>query len=117
MYTNTKQKETIMDFETLKALKESIKHWQENVKLAKEGEKIIRTGPGVCSLCIKFNISGSRCEGCPIRKKTKKLYCGGTPYYEVIRHKFDSAEKQLLIKSCRKEVAFLRSLLPKSRKV
>ena len=84
-----------MNKETLQALEESIKHWQEDPGPF-EGQN--------CALCKRF---GSQCEKlitrerCPVYEETGLRGCGDTPYL------FTPTPAQQ-----GKEVKFLQSLLP-----
>ncbi|MBW2968539.1 hypothetical protein KY314_00265 [Candidatus Woesearchaeota archaeon] len=107
-----------MNTKTLKALKGSIKKWED-----------IRDGKGVddgvenCPLCQLFWWKG--CDGCPIYEKTGKKQCNDTPYIEWIKHQ---GEKHLQYSSpyknrcptckkiAQKEVDFLKGLLPTNKK-
>lgn len=109
------------DAKTLKALKGSIRKW----------EKIV-TGTGVdkgkdnCPLCQKFQdrnpALGADCIGCPVAIAAKMRYCRNTPYEEWDRrsepecnlkrgYNFEGWPEKL--DSAKKELNFLKSLLPK----
>jgi hypothetical protein len=101
---------------TLKALQGSIKHWQRNVKAAKEN-RTIDLSPASCPLCILFN---NHCNSCPIKEKTNLCYCIGTPYKAIDELWPDRriCRKKLypkLVKACQAELDFLKSLLPKTK--
>jgi len=87
---------------TLKALKGSILKWEKIVKGTGTNE-----GPRNCPLCKLFWFSD--CLGCPVKDKVKQSYCDGTPFRQYCRGRN--------IDSARAELDFLKSLLPKSRKV
>ena len=102
---------------TLKALEDSIKHWEDNVRSARFG-MYIPLGASQCPLCKLFNIDReAACEGCPVKSHTGKPFCQGTPYGKVASIKNDSVlgpqPNQKLIAWCEKELNFLKSLLPK----
>lgn len=65
-----------MRTETAIALEESITHWEENV--AAETWNKTHTGWGSCALCRSFFLK--ECQGCPVKMKTGKPTCEGTPY-------------------------------------
>ena len=109
---------------TLKALNASIAHWE---RLAKNGPSEKEHADSIsCALCRRFNPFHAKhpCqkalgERCPVFKRTGEPNCGETP--------FDTAAeltdfKGLLVPgvtlaewraAARRELAFLRSLLPK----
>lgn len=101
-----------MDARTRKALKSSIKHWEENV--AAESPDDASTDGDDCALCELF---WSRvCTGCPVRDKTKRLWCGESPYGAAERalkawHR-GGATKEQWQEAARAELEFLKSLLP-----
>jgi len=93
--------------EKIQALKESIKHWEENA----EDPKNATTGSAFCACCqlVGYGSGGKvvRCElGCPIYEKTGEKYCENTPYanIEVFKNKPTKEEAQA-------EVIFLKNLL------
>jgi hypothetical protein len=61
-----------------------IPHWQENLRLAIEGEKIDRSSRS-CLLCVKYrgNKHLKDCTNCPIREDTGATLCIKTPYYKT----------------------------------
>lgn len=114
-----------MNQETLKALRGSIKKW-ERIVAGKLGDY----GNENCDLCKKFwswegGIHGTAfCNTeCPIKIKTGKDTCSGTPHivwceyltenkYQIHHNKvFDEKSKQLALD----ELNFLKSLLPKEK--
>ena len=102
-----------MDKATLKALKESIKHWKRII----EGVDV-RWKSNQCALCEEFLTPGYTCDGCPVKKKTKQDLCEGTPYVKFVQ---DAAlffgigikGRPNLISLATDELNFLKSLLPK----
>ena len=113
-------KATEMDRKTLAALKKSIEHWERLASgQLKRGEWI---GPDHCSLCKLFYDGG--CNGCPVAEKTGYNDCQTTPYDIVIAY-VDACfglDRESILNSkgfksaARKELRFLKSLLPKQRK-
>jgi len=113
-----------MKEETLNALKKSIVKWERIAKSTKELDKGIVN----CALCNLFNAGG--CGGCPVYEKTKKKYCRDTPYTEWSDHVIDDnysfsyvgagLRRKPGCREClrlvRKELNFLKSLLPKENK-
>ena len=86
--------------ETIQALKDSIKHW-ENLRDGKEK----RLGAAYCALCGLFQRAHPTlaCEYCPVKKKTGESMCRNTPYpgYEINRTP----------ENAQKEVDFLKDIL------
>jgi hypothetical protein len=112
-----------MEKKTLLALRKSIKHWKDNVRLAQNGEDI-SISSSACALCGLFFLvyrespeTTLSCYGCPIFERTKKSYCEGTPYYNVQAIVEEGTGLFTdLVKRCKEEVKFLESLLPKKSK-
>ena len=109
-----------IDRTTLTALKKSIAHWERLASgQRKRGEWI---GPTHCALCKLF-IAGD-CEDCPVAEETGYSYCDGTPY-EIVQAYIDArflVDRESILNSkefksaARKELRFLKSLLPKQKK-
>lgn len=100
-----------MNKRTLKALEGSIEKWRQ---IAYENGKDY--GTENCPLCKMFFINGSRdCTGCPVRDKTGRMLCHGSPYeawaYSHKKH-IPSVKKQLAVA----ELKFLRSLRPSKKR-
>lgn len=108
---------------TLKALEGSIIKWEGIV--AGIG---VDNGVDNCPLCQKFadpRPFTPACGGCPVREAAGIPYCRGTPYEEwvdlfdnndyphEIRDSFDKPRAKVIAK---KELEFLKSLLPKGEK-
>lgn len=113
-----------MDKRTLKALKGSIKHWQENVDA--ETPDDATTDGFACDLCDEFHDKYDdlpECAGCPVYKKTGQTGCTGTPYFPAHhalrdwRFKGTSSHKQAWRKAAQAELDFLISLLPEGETV
>ena len=68
-----------MNEKTLKALKGSCEKWY-NI-LHHDGED---TGSDNCPLCREFIVF--KCSGCPVREKTTRGGCRGTPFHEWENH-------------------------------
>jgi hypothetical protein len=109
-----------MNPEALVALKGSIKKWELIVK-GKEKDN----GGTNCPLCILYAKSPGYCGECPISLKTKRVQCDDTPYEDWRKHHSQVHEKypdKALSIDCpeckrlaKKELAFLKSLLPKRK--
>lgn len=103
----------------LRALKDSIKHWERLVKNPYEP-----IGPKVCPLCKAYKQLqevSQHCVGCPVFKSTGVSYCNSTPYqdawnarYRLVNHLDDRLTVQTnWITAATAELEFLKSLLPK----
>jgi hypothetical protein len=88
-----------MPAKTLSALKKSIKLWQKKDVTEHHNEN--------CPLCLLFY--DDECAKCPVSTKTGKSYCVDSPFISWGRA-YNNAERESARK---KEVAFLKSLLPK----
>lgn len=97
-----------MDAATLAALYGSIGKWEAIVEGS--GKDF---GSDNCPLCAMFMENEDACSGCPVSGKTKRRYCGGTPYdqWSAIGHQ--KAMTLETIKIAQAELDFLKSLLPK----
>lgn len=64
-----------------------------------------------CALCRNFSLKNNSCNGCPIKEKTGKDDCDGTPYMDAlnayIRHGVDSEQFKA---ASQKMINFLESL-------
>ncbi len=100
-----------MNRKTLKALKGSIEHWERLASgQRKENENI---GVSDCPLCVEFYQKD--CIGCPVMAKTGEECCDSTPFKDAWRaHRFElNGFDSLKFKNAaKKELAFLKSLLP-----
>lgn len=97
----------------IKALKLSIAHWQ---RLA-SGKRKSSEQPDKynCDLCREFFEIG--CKGCPVKLKTKRSNCHETPYRKASRLFYlQGPHSPQFRAAARKELAFLKSLLPKKGK-
>lgn len=104
-----------MNARTLKALRASIAHWRRmTVGRPREYETI---GPDDCALCKLFHEKFG-CMGCPVREHTGEKNCRSTPYVRA-EYIFDlhGLSSYLFRKAAQDELDFLKSLLPKRRKV
>lgn len=102
-----------MDERTLKALRGSIKKWEDIV--AGVGSD---NGSNNCPLCAEFY--DHRCTGCPVMESTGRRECINTPYYfwksaHIIStfplRVFDDKTR----KAAQAELDFLRGLLPQEK--
>lgn len=112
-----------MNAKTLRALKSSIKHWEENV--AAKHPTIASVSYMKCALCRLFVMQAPlrNCGGCPVKERTRRLNCFRTPYYDAAvaldhwRWVPESTEsRNAWRKAARAELKFLKSLLPKGKK-
>jgi hypothetical protein len=113
-----------MDERTLKALRASIKHWEENAAATHWSEADV-AGTS-CALCDEFYDWPSDdypcCGGCPVAEKTGYAGCNGSPYYSASfafyrwPHRHNEGQGEAAAKEFRRaaqaELDFLRSLLP-----
>lgn len=101
-----------MDEKTLKALKASIKHLEENtnVKTLEEASLGIEDHP----LCSEFYNKKGSCNGCPVFI-ARYWGCGKSPYDEVYESFIDK-DLNAFHAAAKKELAFLKSLLPDDQK-
>lgn len=100
-----------MNPQTLEALKGSIAKWEAIVL----GQGVDR-GPDNCPLCKQFRKIKERfvsCAGCPVAQRTGLNGCKGTPYEDYERASIQGSSPKRLTERARKELAFLKSLLPK----
>ena len=100
-----------MNRRTLFALRGSIRKWQ-GIVAGTEVDK----GAANCPLCLLFNRQGG-CGKCPVKEKTGRNWCDGTPFneWEDENPGFDRrANTPQLKRIARKELNFLKSLLPKN---
>jgi hypothetical protein len=121
-----------MNPDTLKALKDSIAHWERIVAGKEES-----AGSDNCALCQHFpGLGPSECvresdsgeiELCPVASKTGYVDCSGSPYYSFVSASRKEAFEQHLVISnyavygpasladAKAELAFLQSLLPEEK--
>jgi len=116
-----------MTEETLKALKESIAHWEElhACNTYDEINEVGGIGSSSCALCNMFHypISTSSCIGCPVYESTGCANCGDSPYSEVPMAKIglygyvlfnrNYSQQKIWKDASRKQLEFLKGLLPK----
>lgn len=100
-----------MNAQTLKALKDAIKHW---VRLR---DRVSKEEPGAdnCPLCTLFLCEDTlsiKCRKCPVYKSTGKVGCLDTPYQVAADSIWLLGDNVRKI-NCQKEIDFLKSLLPK----
>lgn len=103
---------------TLAALKESIRHWEEN--LAETDVSAIATGDADCALCQLF--LENDCRGCPVkmagfrncRSSTETLSTWSAARNAYGKLQFNQSPNAWAAwqSACAAELAFLRSLLP-----
>lgn len=102
--------------QALKALKESIAHW-ERLTAGALGET---HGADHCPLCKAFNKAwfttgepmSNDCKGCPVKERTGKSYCRNTPW-DAIDDDLCLEEGTVEFRALAVvELDFLKSLLP-----
>lgn len=104
-----------MEPDTLQALEESIKKWEEIAKGTGEDK-----GTDNCALCDLF--WHEDCHGCPVMEKSGEIWCRNTPYqpwHNQMQRKQSpgagngyKAETEQHRRLAQMEVDFLKSLLP-----
>ena len=102
-----------MNAPTLKALKLSIAHWLRLSTGKRRKEEGITADQ--CALCKLFFQQHDRCKGCPVRKKTGRIGCSGSPY-DLVYANSNNLDSPQFKAAAKLELEFLRSLLPKKRK-
>lgn len=92
------------------SLQDAIEKWEYIVEMLEKYprvEGLFEGGHKTCALCMHYNAKRyDRCRGCPVKKKTGRRLCYGTPYMDI--GTFSCHEH--LLTDARKELAFLRSL-------
>lgn len=101
-----------VDAKTLEALQASIAKWERNA--VAETPEAYSTSDDDCALCQAF--PDLFCDGCPVKAATGRAFCWGTPYNAAhqAHHAWDkgTGTAEDAHAAARKEVAFLKSLLP-----
>lgn len=112
-----------MNPETLKALQESIAHWDRLASGKRKHNECVSVGD--CALCERFNTPVKsielKCAGCPVFEKTGKQFCYDTPFThaEAISDEMDPEDpnnpmdSEEFQEAAEDELEFLKSLLPK----
>ena len=102
-----------MNKTTLTALNGSIEHWKRLATGKRQPHEDL--GADHCALCVLYMNNG--CQGCPVARATGERYCRGTPYprADALGDEFTLDSRQFKA-AAKKELAFLKSLLPKKRK-
>lgn len=103
------------------ALNESIKKWQQKLKIAKSllGKRnpIVpdeyRFGPDACPLCELY-MNRFLCKGCPVSQKPSRTMCRDTPYYDAYLKAYNFSDETIV--AIQKEIDFLKSLRKKKKK-
>ena len=104
-----------MNFETELALLQSVAHWERMATgKARLGEK---PAGEQCALCEKFcwwTSQNRECLGCPVMERTGRPHCRSTPFARAHWEFYWLPES--FPASAKKEVDFLKSLLPTGRR-
>ena len=111
-----------METATAKALEKSIAHWQKNLNCAMDAADVTewkRLGGSYdeldCALCKLFGkLSGGICTSCPVKLRTGISFCNRTPYWGVL-DRAASGDILGLRMTCKRELDFLKSLIPNGR--
>lgn len=98
------------------ALEGSIKKWKRIV----EDRRAVDNGYRNCKLCLMYDCGPESCTGCPVKDKTGKVLCTGTPHQRWEDHMGDHGiylnpfRRQKDCPTClslaKEELAFLESL-------
>lgn len=105
-----------MDADTLRALKDSIRHWEENVAAVTPHDAKIYADD--CPLCDMF-YRKKGCAGCPVEAVTGLPDCGSTPWSKVrtafenwVPHPEHIGYRAMFRQRAADELNFLRALVP-----
>ena len=115
-----KKKQRKLDSKAIEPLCASIEHWYENWVLACEGDYLgINISSDGCALCGIYLYESLSCRGCPVRSKSGRPLCIGTPWAAVEENLANHAHGNLPldISLYEKEYQFLVSLLPDKEEV
>jgi hypothetical protein len=106
-----------MNKQTLKALKGSIKKWQSIVN--KTGVDRGTNNCPLCKLFYNYEYIVDHCLGCPVRNRTGEQYCTNTPYvkFSDLDDGSGIANTPEKLAAAVEELKFLKSLLPKEKKI
>lgn len=114
-----------MSKRALRGLRASIKHWEKQAEV--EATHEVAIGQGHCALCKLYHPTEKNmfaiytghnlsCGVCPVRRKTEKNFCEGSPfnaaYKAFLRWENGVGRQADWRKAARREVTFLKSLLP-----
>ena len=105
-------------YSDLDALTLAVEKWEEISsfhKLHPNAPPVFFNGTSSCALCYLYYDSANCnmcCKGCPVHKKTRKQYCGRTPYFDYYTT-YGSKPNRALEKHALSEVRFLTRLLVK----
>lgn len=101
-----------MNAKTKKALEGSIAKWKRNARA--RTPEIVRLSVADCPLCDLY--WDSYCDGCPVALRTGEAKCRETPYIDAASAHDDwewgDSDGGPFRTAAKKEVEFLRSLLP-----
>lgn len=105
-----------MNAKTLKALKASIAHWRRLATgKASVTERPFSDDCALCKLFVEQAEIGFECVGCPVMAKTGLNKCQRSPWSTASTSYFLEGPLSCRFKDdAKKELAFLKSLLPKS---
>ena len=100
----------------LGALKESIRKWKWLRKYLNTADIVPLSDWRSCALCDLYLFDGDgSCDGCPVKHKTGKEDCSGTPYYEYTNAEMFQNTSEAK-EAADKEIVFLESLVVPVRK-
>lgn len=90
-----------------RAIKESIKKWEVIVAFLGLTEDTIECpDEDTCPLCAKYKWTNECDDECPVKEKTGKNWCNGSPFRKFEKVKTNAGQ----LKYAKEEVAFLKSL-------
>ena len=101
------------DADTVRAIKESIEHHEENVWQLRNGASAreIDISEGACALCRKFEM----CQECPLRKEGYGCLEPNSPYRKVSKA-WHMRDTKAMLKAEENMVSVLKSLLSEEPK-
>lgn len=105
-----------MNAKTLKALRESIAHWDRLRKGKQRSDEDLDSDS--CPLCRLFAHDKPKdicCKACPVFARTGRRYCEGTPYWKAAIT-FSGRSGTAFKRAATQEYKFLISLLPPGEK-
>lgn len=108
-----------MNAKTLKALKASIRHWERMANgKSIQGEGVTWEYCELCKMFLSIDLFPNRedCRLCPVKLRTGRRHCDRTPWRAASLAWHNGANSEEFMKAARKELTFLKSLLPKGKR-
>lgn len=104
------------------AIATSVGKWEVMEEALRAGLRVEDGGPETCALCrmhrkevFSLARTGGCCR-CPVKGRTRRMFCGGTPCDDFEDEMDDGTETEELARLAAEEVAFLRSLQKKEKR-